>query len=46
MKKALLVFSFAVVLPSFARQGFYDRTHLSRVFGEPRTYRDLPAAGL
>ena len=39
MNKALLVFSFAVVLPAFARQGFYDRTHLSRVFGEPRTYR-------
>ena len=39
MKKTLLILSLAVALPSFARQGFYDRTHSSRVFGEPRTYR-------
>jgi predicted alpha/beta superfamily hydrolase len=39
MKKALLALSLAVALPSFAGQGFYDRMHTSRVFGEPRMYR-------
>jgi enterochelin esterase-like enzyme len=39
MKIPILTLLLAFALPSFARQGFYDRTHDSKVFGEPRTYR-------
>ncbi|NWG14754.1 MAG: hypothetical protein HXY20_14610 [Acidobacteria bacterium] len=39
MKLGLWVFLFATALPSLARQGFYDRSHFSEVFGEMRNYR-------
>ena len=39
MNRFLLVLSLAAAVPSFARQPFYDRTHPSKVLGEPRTYR-------
>jgi len=44
MKQILLILVLATGIPAFAGQGFYDRTHLSKVFGEPRNYRIfLPA---
>jgi hypothetical protein len=44
MKRVLLILSLAAAVPLAARQPFYDRTHPSRVFGEPRMYRIfLPA---
>ncbi len=33
------VLLFTLALPAAARQGYYDRTHISEVFGEPRNYR-------
>ncbi len=39
MNRFLLILSLAAAVPSFARQPFYDRTHPSKVLGEPRTYR-------
>ncbi len=32
-------FLLAVAAPAMARQGYYDRTHFSETFGEPRNYR-------
>ena len=35
------VFLLGCILPAFASQAFYDRTHPSKVFGEARNYRIL-----
>jgi len=39
MKRIVPILLLALSSPAFAAQGFYDRTHVSKVFGEPRYYR-------